>query len=460
MPDPLTDSARRRPRALALRADGRDLTYAELDALATATARRLAGVGVRPGDRVATTLPPGIDFTALLHAAPRLGAVFVPLNTRLTAGERAAQVDAAAPVLVVEKPLDGPQEPLPAHRFDPAAPHTIVFTSGTGGAPKPVVLTYANHLASARASVANLGTDAGDRWLSVLPPFHVGGLAILLRSAIYGTAAVVHEGFEPAAARASLESGEATLVSLVATQLARLLGAGLTAAPALRAALIGGGPVPPPLLERAAALGLPALQTYGMTETASQIATLPAGEALALGSAGRPLDGVELRADPVTGELLVRGPMVSAGAVSADGWLHTGDRGRVDADGLVWVDGRLGDLIVTGGENVAPEEVEATLLDHPAVADAGVAGVADPEWGEAVTAWVVERRPVPDDELLAHCRARLAGYKVPKRFVRMQSLPRTASGKLLRRALGGGGEAAPAAPAPRTGQRLRPRISR
>jgi O-succinylbenzoic acid--CoA ligase len=193
--------------------------------------------------------------------------------------------------------------------------------------------------------------------------------------------------------------------------------------------------VPRDLLEWAAGHGFPALQTYGMTETASQVATLPAAEALAHhGSAGRPLPGVELRTG-AGGEILLRGPMVSRGALAADGWLHTGDAGHLDEDGFLHVEGRLDDTIVSGGENVAAAEVEDVLLRHPGVADAAVAGRPDAEWGQAVTAWVVLATPVPDRELAAHCRRRLAGYKVPKQFIRAAELPRNAAGKLVRSAL-------------------------
>jgi O-succinylbenzoic acid--CoA ligase len=387
---------------------------------------------VGAGDRVATTLPAGVEFAALLHALPRVGAVLVPVNTRLAAAERRWQIEDCGARVVVGEPPAGEEAAVELRtRIDPGEPQTLIYTSGTGGRPKPVLLTYANHRASALASAWNLGVAPDDRWLCVLPLFHVGGLAILLRSAIYGTAAIVHEGFGEDAALASLASGEATLVSLVPTMLRRLAAAGLAEAPALRGALLGGGPVPRDLVEWATARGLPVLQTYGMTETASQIATLSAAEALERrGSAGRPLPGVELEiADD--GEILVRGPMVAPGALSADGWLHTGDRGRLE-DGYLAVEGRLDDVIVTGGENVAAVEVEEALLSHPAVADAAVVGLPDPEWGEAVTAFVVLSAETPESDLIAHCRGRLAGYKVPKAVQRVDSLPRNAAGKLVR----------------------------
>jgi O-succinylbenzoic acid--CoA ligase len=409
--DWLTLRGRTDPGRPALIAAGRTVTYRELDEGAGRTARRLAALGVASGDRVATTLPPGLAFAELLHAVPRLGAVLMPLNPR---------EPRLADAFTVVAPLAGEEVDVPLRtEVDPDAVLAVIHTSGTTAAPKPVELTYGNFRASAEASAVNLGVEPGDRWLCAMPLFHVGGLSILTRSAIYGTCAVVHERFEPEAVRASLESGEATLVSLVATMLRRLRAAGLERAPALRAALIGGGPVPRELIEWAEGIGLPVVPTYGMTETCSQIAT------------PRLLPGVEVRtADD--GELLVRGPMVAPGSVAEDGWLHTGDRGRVGPDGRLHVDGRLKDVIVTGGENVSAPEVEEALLSHPAVADAAVVARPDPEWGEAVVAYVVLGAEAADAELIAHCRGLLAGHKVPRAIERVSELPRSASGKLLK----------------------------
>lgn len=429
---PLGRWARKRPERVALVAGGEEVTYGELDAAARRTARRLAALGVGPGDRVATTLAPGAEFAALLHALPLVGASLVPLNTRLSGAERAWQVEDSGARLVVEEPLDGEEADVELREaFDPDAEHALIYTSGTTSRPRGVSLTHRNQLSSAIASAWNIGVEEDDRWLCVLPLFHVGGLAILIRSALYGTAALVRERFDVDEAKADLEQGRATLASLVPTMLRRLAEAGLERAPRLRAALLGGGPVPRDLLEWAAERGLPVLQTYGMTETSSQIATLRADEALALkGSAGRPLPGVELRIAP-DGEILARGPMVSPGALAPDGWLHTGDRGRLDERGYLWVEGRLKDVIVTGGENVACAEVEEALLAHPAVRDAGVVGEPDPEWGEVVAAYVVADG-VSAAELVEHCRARLARYKAPRRVELVDELPRNAAGKLMR----------------------------
>lgn len=431
MRDWVSEAARVRPEHVAVEAPDGALSYAELDERADVAARQLAALGVGEGGRVATTLAPSAELAVLVHAAPRVGAALVPLNTRLTADQQRAQAAAIGADVVVGAPLDGMEAAIePRRELDPDAVHTVLFTSGTEGEPKPVELTFGNLDASAADSADVFGIDPGDRWLCALPLFHVAGLSILTRCARNATTAVLHNGFDATTVADQLASGEVTLISLVPTQLRRLRDIGLTAAPALRALLLGGGPIPPDLVDWAREVGLPVRCTYGMTETASQVAVTEPWE-----SGATPLAtvDVEIAAD---GEILVRGPMVAPGALADDGWLHTGDRGSIDRHGRLHVEGRIKELIVTGGEKVAPAAVEAVLAAHPAIADAGVAGTPDPDWGEAVTAYVVERSPVSDYDLLAFCRERLAGYQVPKRVVRVDALPRNAAGKLQRRALG------------------------
>ncbi len=371
----------------------------------------------------------------LLHGCIRLGAALVPLNTRLAPPELQAQRQGCGAEVVVEEPLRGPVVAFePRGAMAESEPVLVVHTSGTSGVPRAVELTAGNLAASAAASAQVLGVDPGDRWLCVLPLFHVGGLSILTRSVIGATTALVSDRFEPYATRAALEEEGITLASLVPTQLRRLRDAGLREAPGLRAILLGGGPIPSDLLEWARAAQLAVSPTYGMTETCSQMATVPPAEALAGIRAARPLPGVDLRIAP-DGEILVRGPIVAPGAVADDGWLHTGDLGELDVQGRVSLTGRAKDLIVTGGENVMPGEIEEALLAHPAVADAGVAGISDPEWGERVVAFVVLSAPATADELIAHCRTLVAGFKVPKQIHPLTELPRNAAGKLLRTSL-------------------------
>jgi len=263
-----------------------------------------------------------------------------------------------------------------------------------------------------------------------------------VRSAIYATTAVVHERFDTELALRALNGPEAvTLVSLVATTLTRLLDAGLERPAALRCALTGGGPVPAALLARASAAGVPVSLTYGLTEACSQVTTLspmaPERDPEATPTAGPPLFCTRVRT-AADGEIEVAGPTVAPGAAGADGWLRTGDLGRLTAEGGLSVTGRKADTIVSGGENVAPTEIEAVLEAHPAVLEAAAIGRADERWGEAVTALVVARggAELHCEELRAHCAARLAPYKVPKHLALVEGpLPRTRSGKLLRREL-------------------------
>lgn len=431
MDDWVTVAARERPDHVAVEAPDGALTYAELDAAANRCARRLAALGVGEWARVATTLPPSLAFCELLHALPRLGAALVPLNTRLPVTEQRLQAETAGALFTVDRPLDGMEaEVEPRREAAPAAIHSVLFTSGSAGAPRPVALTVANQEASAAASAAAIGSDPSDRWLCPLPLFHIGGLAILVRSARARTTAVLHERFSAGRALESLERAEITLASLVPTMLTRLRDAGLGPLPALRSLILGGGRISPDLLDWARDAGVPVRCTYGMTETCSHVVVTDPWE-----PAGPPVRGAELRIGE-GGEILVRGGMVSLGALGPDGWLHTGDSGRVDRHGRLHVEGRIGELINSGGEKVAPPTVEAVLVAHPAVADAAVAGLPDPEWGEAVTAFVVERVPVSDYELLSFCREHLAGFQVPKRIERVERLPRNAAGKLERARLG------------------------
>jgi O-succinylbenzoic acid--CoA ligase len=286
-----------------------------------------------------------------------------------------------------------------------------------------------------------------------MPLCHVGGLSIPLRAALHGFAVMLTGRFDAVAVARVLHTQRVTLLSMGPTMLVRLLeAAGAAPFPlGLRCALIGGGGCSTDLIARARACGLPAVPTYGMTEAASQICTADADDVTtAPGSVGRPLAGLDLRVlapDAAGwGQIAVRGPQITAGYFrNADatahafeaGWLQTGDVGRVDTTGRVWVLGRGTDLIVTGGEKVVPDEVEAVLATHPSVQEAAVYGVPDPLWGQRVAAAVVLRRGAELEvaDLQAWCRGRVAGFKVPRQFQAVTMLPRTASGKVQRHLL-------------------------
>ncbi|WP_276281763.1 o-succinylbenzoate--CoA ligase [Halorussus caseinilyticus] len=498
--DWLAHRARVSPEATALveaddgeQTDGRRWTYAELDAAVEGTAGRLAALGVGAGDHLGVLMETRVAFVRLVHAAMRLGAVLVPLNARLARPElarqaevadlhlvvceRATEADAVAtadatasatgtavPVASVDSPetegVAALAERTPAD-FDPASwswadAQAMLFTSGTTGDPKAVELATGNFLSSAVASAFRLGVTPDDRWLLCLSMYHMGGLSVVLRSALYGSTVVLREGFDAADAADAIAEYEATGVSLVPTMLRRMLDARGSLADSLRFVLLGGAPASEELLARCEDRGVPVHPTYGMTETASQIATARSREAFAhRGTVGRPLLWTDLTVvgdggDPLpageAGELVVSGPTVTRGyygdsAATSDAFgeygFHTGDVGYRDEAGRVWVLNRREDRIVTGGENVHPGEVVEVLRDHPDVRDAAVVGLDDDEWGERVAALVVPAggADLSADDVTAHCRDRLAGYKRPRTVGFADALPRTASGTVEREAV-------------------------
>jgi O-succinylbenzoic acid--CoA ligase len=437
--DPLRELARRHgPRqAIADRSAGFRATWFDIDDLAHTWARRFESLGLRPGQRVAVVEPAGARFAALLHACLRSGAAIVPISPRWPAAEVDRVLADCRPLLLVR---DGEVESLPEPAAGAPDDACVLYTSGTTGRPKGVRLTLANHVASALGCQRQLGTGERDRWLVLLAPHHVGGLAMFLRAVVSNQQLVTLARFDERAALDAIEAERPTLVSVAPVMLARLLEAGgPEPLRGLRAILVGGAPAPAEHVRAWAAQGLAVCPTYGLTETCSQVALVPPGRAAELaGTAGTicPHASVEVE----DGEIVVSGPAVSpgyldpaVGPASIDGRFRTGDAGRID-DGVLTVLGRRDGTIITGGENVRPEEVEAVLRGHPAVADAAVAGRPDEAWGEVVAAWVVARG-ASEAELDAWCRERLAPFKVPRRWSLVERLPRTDGGKLLRRLL-------------------------
>jgi O-succinylbenzoic acid--CoA ligase len=396
--------SRAAPDTIAVEAGDGALTYRELLARASAGAASLRGAS-----RVAIALGPGLDFAVALHACLLAGAAAVPVDLREPV-PRLAEAE-----ITIDAPLPAhPATPHPSSAPDLSTPALVVHTSGTTGTPRPIVLTLGQILHNALGCAVALGHDRAERWLCPLPLSHVGGLMVLLRSAIYGTTAVLG----PA------DREDVTIASLVPTQLGRLLDREPPAS--LRVVMLGGAPADPILLTRARDAGWPVAPTYGLTQACSQVTV---GEIGDTETSGRALPGLKVDIAP-DGEILVTGPTVAGG-----GTLRTGDLGRLDDRGRLIVVGRKTDTIVTGGENVAPAEVEAVLRTHPAVADAGVFARPHPEWGEAVIARVVLRADASPEELRAFAAERLARFKVPKAVELADALPRTESGKLLRREL-------------------------
>lgn len=461
--DLVREAAERCRDGLALDADGDAWTWSELNARVDRAASGLAVAGVAPGAIVALLLHPGARAVETLHALARLGATAAPLHPGWTAVEVAAALEALGPDLLVcgadtrsraeeARDLAGANEVpvlrLPASgkakqprsaagRFPGVAEDAtlaVLRTSGTTGRPRRVELTLANLLAVAAGSRERLGLGPDDRWYGVLSPAHVGGLALVVRAAALGSAVVARPAFDPDAFTRLAAEGRISHASLVPTMLHRILEhtGGAPAPEALRCLLVGGAPTPDDLLGRALEAGYPVALTYGLTEAASQVATAPTALVRDKpGTVGPPLPGVEVRISG-EGEVLVRGATVSA--VAADGWLHTGDLGRLDEEGHLWITGRRSERIVSGGVTVDPAEVEAALRLYGDVADAAVVGLPDREWGQVVSAAVVPAsgRTVGPEALERHARSHLSGARIPRRIVVVDEIPRNPNGKVDR----------------------------
>jgi len=495
LPDWLSRCAGNAPAQLAVKCGPTSLTFAELDAQTSHLARQLATLGVSEGSRVATLAANSLDYVVHVHALTRLGAILVPLNIRLTQDElcwqlhdvhadllindpRFADIAAAIGLIMPELPRATfaaeaqsnevvlssllPKDIALRTLIDLSATQVIMYTSGTTGTPKGVIITYGMQWWNAIGSALNLGHQPDDLWLACMPLFHIGGLSILMRSVIYGISILVYEKFDASEVNRAIRKEGVTIISVVAVMLQRMLCTLDAEQPdarypqTLRCVLLGGGPAPRPLLEDCASRNIPVVQTYGLTESCSQAATLSPADALRkLGSAGRPLLPVQLRimlddgqpaAPGEVGTIFLKGPTITPGydgrpeataRALRDGWFSTGDIGYLDADGYLYVLDRRSDLIISGGENVYPAEIEAILLAHPAVEEAGVCGLADARWGQVPVAFL-RLHPASTTtahELQTYAAQRLARYKLPHAFYFVTQLPRTSSGKLMRREL-------------------------
>lgn len=482
IPNWLNKRASLTPDRIALQLENKAWTFAELNQRAQKSARRLARIGVKKDEHVALLTENSMHTAEIIHALECLGAVVILLNTRLTCDELAWQLhdadttyliydlvnqenanalkcqNPALDAVLTEQILEGEGIDVKfEEEFNLDKIHTIIYTSGTTGHTKGVMLTYGNHWWSAVGSSINLGIHANDCWLLCVPIFHVSGLSILMRNVIYGVTVEIHQGFDPVKVNEAIRNHQVTIISVVSVMLTQMLNnLGCASYPeTLRCILLGGGYVPQSLLEKSKQHDIPLFQTYGMTETASQIATLgPDYIRSKQGSAGKALFPVQLKivkdgkeqAPGEVGEIIVKGPNVTIGyyrnqeeterAIN-NGWLYTGDMGYLDGDGFLYIVDRRNDLIISGGENIYPAEVESVILKHPAVEDAGVTGQEDQKWGKVPIAFVKLKagEKAKEEELLDFCQRRLAGYKVPTAFYFVEKLPRNASNKLLRRNL-------------------------
>ena len=433
-------------------ASGRVLSFAELAegaarAVSLLRARGIAaegpGAALRP---VALVARADLATLELLHALIALGVPVLPVHPRLTPLER----DQLLAHLSAGDLVDGSAEARSAAaRADlPELPDderclAVVQTSGSTGQPRGVILSRRAFAAAAAASAENLGWRDDDRWLIHLPLSHVGGLSIVTRCLMARRAVVIapaRDGFDPAELAEIIARERVTLLSLVPTQLIRLLDLEPAWKPprALRALLLGGAAAPDELVERAERRGVPVLTTYGLTEACSQVATQRPGTRLPAGAVGPPLPGVQVRIErdeiQVRGAALMTAYHPDAKSPWEDGWLPTGDLGRFDADGNLYVLGRLREVIISGGENVHPREIEVFLESVPGLQAACVFGVSDPVWGEIVSAALVPAQNAVVDLALIASRARgeLAAFKRPRRIAILAELPLLPSGKLDR----------------------------
>ena len=467
-------------------------TYSQLEQCVNDWTERLQALGVKSGDHVGLLLTNHPRYIIIVHALVKCEAIAVFLNIRLTVPELHWQIeDSHIKYLVcdeftqstansLEQQFDNLNlvvmnshsqkspsfsqhqkllSPSPCGRgargegLNLENTQGIFYTSGTTGKPKAVPLTYQNHFHSAIASTLNLGLNPNDNWLLCMPLFHVGGLAIAWRSVINGTAITLLPKFDEQEVLEAIATEKVTLISLVPTMLSRLLQYPQAEnLQKLRGILLGGAPANSELIEHCLQLNLPIMPTYGMTETASQITTLAVNEVkLKQGSSGLPLFGNQIRIVPIDhgledlptseiGEILVRGASVMSGYLNEnknnvieDGWLHTGDLGYCDRDGYLYVVSRRSDLIISGGENIYPSEIESILLEHPAIIEVCVVGISDREWGESVAAVIVTKGEISLAEVRNFCEQKsLSRYKLPKSIHIWESLPKSASGKLLR----------------------------
>lgn len=386
--------------------------------------------------------PGEVDLLAIV--APRRRAADL-VRDAWDAGQAVTVIDPAAPAAAVERvlatvapthlvDLDG-RRPLPGGVPVPDGTAAVVVTSGTTGAPKGVELTVEGAITIGHGWAGAMGHRPTDHWLLTLPLHHVAGLAILARSRVTGADVTVTEGFDLDEVGGAPGRFGATLVSVVPTMLGRLLDAG---APMheYRGVVTGGAPLPPALRARADACGVPVFDAYGQSETWGGCV-----------ANGRPIPGAAVRLGPadeieISGKMVMRDyrrdPEASRRAFTHDGWLRTGDVGRFTPDERLEVIDRLRDLIITGGVNVSPVEVEQVLAEHPAVADVAVVGAPDDEWGERVVAHVVPADPADPpslDDLRAFARERLTAPKLPRALVLVDAVPRSPGGKILRRTL-------------------------
>lgn len=461
----ITKQAALIPNRIAVDNGRQKLTFKDLAAKLMQLSGNLNQLGALSGNRIAIMTKNSLLGYQLALAVLGSGQTIVWLNWRLADDEIRRQLNDSRPTRCLvddslwrdsfdDKFVKFSQiyhmkaKPLKlVTQFNPNTVASIMYTSGTTGQPKGVLQTIHNHFSSAIASSLNLGVMPNDEWLCAVPIFHISGFSIIMRGLVYGMTVRLVPHFDAQLIDKILRTEPVTTISVVPYMLKKLLNLRDQQSGnynrKFRCMLLGGGPIDRQTLTRCQTYHIPVVQSYGMTETCSQIVALNNEDAATkIGSVGKPLFLTQLRLADPSHEILLKTPALTPGYLNrpkvlnkkktADGWYRTGDIGHLDADGFLYIDGRIDDMIISGGENIFPDEIESVYLSYPDIKEIAVVGIENAEWGQSPVAFVVSEKSLSTQSLMTFGRRHLAHYKVPRQFYQVDHLPMNAGGKIQR----------------------------